>query len=62
MVISVGSLCPDEGFEVLRRVSQRTNTKLRHFAELIVNWPGGGELPDDLHLALDEALKDARSR
>ncbi|MER5531939.1 ANTAR domain-containing protein [Streptomyces sp. NPDC002677] len=60
VVISLGRLSPEQGFEVLRLVSQRTNTKLRNVAGLIVNWPGGGPLPDALHKALEKALTDVR--
>ncbi|MGW7243788.1 ANTAR domain-containing protein [Streptomyces sp. NPDC054804] len=61
VVISVGKLSPEQGFEVLRMVAQRTNIKLRKVAALIVNWPGGGLLPDALHQALEQALTDVRS-
>lgn len=61
VVISLGGLPPERGFEVLRMVSQRTNIKLRKVAALIVNWPGGGQLPDALHKALDQVLMDVRS-
>ncbi|MEU2624987.1 ANTAR domain-containing protein [Streptomyces sp. NPDC007157] len=61
VVISLGKFSPEQGFEVLRTVSQRTNTKLRKVAGLIVNWPGGGPLPDALHKALEQALTDVRA-
>ncbi|MER7841905.1 ANTAR domain-containing protein [Streptomyces sp. NPDC096040] len=61
VVISLGKFSPEQGFEVLRMVSQHTNTKLRKAAALIVNWPAGGPLPDALHKALEQALTDVRS-
>ncbi|MEU8717640.1 ANTAR domain-containing protein [Streptomyces sp. NPDC048663] len=61
VVISLGKLCPEQGFEVLRTVSQHTNTKLRKVAALIVNWPGGGPLPDAVHQALEQALTEVGS-
>ncbi|MFF4898079.1 ANTAR domain-containing protein [Streptomyces sp. NPDC001068] len=61
VVISLGKLSPEQGFEVLRTVSQHTNTKLRKVAALIVDWPAGGRLPEDLHGALEQALTDVRS-
>lgn len=61
VVIALGRLRPDQGFGVLREVSQRTNTRLRQIAELIVDWAGGEQLPDEIRAALDEALATARS-
>ncbi|TMU95027.1 ANTAR domain-containing protein [Streptomyces sp. DASNCL29] len=59
VVISHGRLLPDEGWNVLRTVSQNTNTKLRLIAEQIVQWPHSGRLPEDIQRALKAALARA---
>ncbi|MBL1082271.1 ANTAR domain-containing protein [Streptomyces actinomycinicus] len=61
VVISLGGLRPDQGFEVLRTVSQRTNTKLRDIAEQIVGWVHSERLAEDVRQALETALADAAS-
>ncbi|MFF7970664.1 ANTAR domain-containing protein [Streptomyces sp. NPDC007905] len=61
VVIAVGGLRPDQGFEVLRDVSQNTNIKLRQIAERIVDWVHTDRLPDEIREALDRALAAARS-
>ncbi|WP_420032333.1 ANTAR domain-containing protein [Streptomyces sp. cg28] len=60
VVIALGGLTPEQGWSVLREVSQHTNTKLREIAERIVAWTAGGELPDSARQALDAALLRAR--
>ncbi|MFF4537112.1 ANTAR domain-containing protein [Streptomyces aureus] len=59
VVISLGGLPPDRGFDVLRTVSQHTNVKLREVAERIVAWAHGSHLGQDIRHALDSALRDA---
>ncbi|MFF4211560.1 ANTAR domain-containing protein [Streptomyces sp. NPDC001796] len=61
VVITVGGLHPEQGFQVLREVSQHTNTKLRQVSELIVDWVHGEQLPDEIRTALNKALARARS-
>lgn len=61
VVVALGGLRPDQGFEVLREVSQHTNVKLRQISEMIVAWAQGEQLPDEIRTALDEALATARS-
>ncbi|MGW1988287.1 ANTAR domain-containing protein [Streptomyces collinus] len=61
VVITLGGLRPDQGFEVLREVSQHTNTKLRQVAELIVDWVQSEQLPEEIRTALDRALAAAQS-
>jgi hypothetical protein len=56
VVLAVGQLTPDEGWDVLREVSQRTNIKLRHVAQLIVDWGRTGQLPADIKAELDTSL------
>lgn len=61
VVITLGGLRTDQGFEVLREVSQHTNIKLRQISEQLVNWVHGEQLPDEIRNALDRALAAARS-
>ncbi|PKT72338.1 ANTAR domain-containing protein [Streptomyces populi] len=59
VVISLGGLPPDQGFGVLRMVSQKTNIKLREVAEQIVGWPADKKLSEDIRQALEAALSQA---
>ncbi|MFF4113573.1 ANTAR domain-containing protein [Streptomyces sp. NPDC001714] len=61
VVVSLGGLPPDQGFGVLRTVSQKTNIKLREVAEQIVAWPAGKELSEDIRQALEVALSQTGS-
>ncbi|MGJ5752317.1 ANTAR domain-containing protein [Streptomyces puniciscabiei] len=61
VVITLGGLHPEQGFQVLREVSQHTNTKLPQVSELIVDWVHGEQLPDEIRTALIKALPRARS-
>ena len=61
VVIALGGLRPEQGFQVLREVSQHTNTKLRQVSELIVEWVHSEQLPDEIRTSLDKALATARS-
>ncbi|GGV26503.1 ANTAR domain-containing protein [Streptomyces filipinensis] len=56
VVVSLGGLPPEQGFDVLRTVSQTTNIRLREVAEHIVGWPASKELSEDIRLALKDAL------
>ncbi|MEV7738608.1 ANTAR domain-containing protein [Streptomyces sp. NPDC088921] len=60
VVISLSGLRPDQGWEVLKAVSQRTNTKLRDVAQHVVRWPDLGSLPAEIRPALRIALAEAR--
>ncbi|MFK0160498.1 ANTAR domain-containing protein [Streptomyces sp. NPDC090499] len=61
VVVALGGLPPDQGFAVLRTVSQNTNIKLREVAEQIVGWPASKELSEDIRQALEAALSQAGS-
>lgn len=61
VVIALSGLRPDQGWEVLKAVSQRTNTKLRDVAQHVVRWPDLGSLPAELRPALRIALAEARA-
>ncbi|MGW6486219.1 ANTAR domain-containing protein [Streptomyces sp. NPDC055056] len=56
IILSVGHFNPEQGWDVLREISQRTNIKLRHVAELIVDWARTGHLPADIRTELDRQL------
>ncbi|MGQ4365928.1 ANTAR domain-containing protein [Streptomyces sp. SAS_272] len=56
VVVALGRMTPDEGWAVLREVSQRTNVKLRGVAELILLWGRRGELPPDIRAELEDVL------
>ncbi len=56
MVVALGRVTPDEGWAVLKDVSQHTNVKLRNVAEMILAWGRSGVLPPKIRVALEEAL------
>ncbi|MGW5434687.1 ANTAR domain-containing protein [Streptomyces sp. NPDC004059] len=56
MVVALGRVTPDEGWEVLREVSQHTNIKLRNIAELILIWGRRGDIPAEVGAELEDAL------
>jgi hypothetical protein len=56
MVVALGRITPDEGWEVLKDVSQHTNIKLRNVAELILIWARSGDIPREIRVELEEAL------
>ncbi|MEU9187250.1 ANTAR domain-containing protein [Streptomyces sp. NPDC048484] len=56
MMVALGRVTPDQGWSVLREVSQHTNIKLRNIAELIIVWGQNGDLPHDVLAALEDAL------
>ncbi|MFM9587885.1 ANTAR domain-containing protein [Streptomyces scabiei] len=61
VIIALGGLRPQQGFDVLRDVSQHTNIKLREIAGLVVDWALTRQLSDEVHRALDAALTRAQS-
>ncbi|MFJ5973306.1 ANTAR domain-containing protein [Streptomyces sp. NPDC093060] len=56
MMVALGRVTPDQGWEVLKDVSQHTNIKLRNIAELILIWGRRGDIPPAIRAALDDAL------
>ncbi|MFD8418130.1 ANTAR domain-containing protein [Streptomyces sp. NPDC059466] len=56
VLLAVGRLTPDEGWDTLRSISQNTNVKLRQVAELIVEWARTGRLPGDIRSQLEHEL------
>ncbi|MGW4565505.1 ANTAR domain-containing protein [Streptomyces sp. NPDC004561] len=60
VVITIGGLRPEQGWEVLKHVSQHTNVKLRDVAHCLVRWPACGRLPEVIRRALPAAMEHAR--
>jgi AmiR/NasT family two-component response regulator len=56
MIVVLGRVAPDEGWLVLKEVSQHTNIKLRSVAELILVWGRTGAMPREIRAALEDAL------
>ncbi|GGW76795.1 ANTAR domain-containing protein [Streptomyces lucensis JCM 4490] len=56
MIVALGRVTPEQGWEILKEVSQHTNIKLRNIAELILIWGRRGEIPEDVRARLEEAL------
>ncbi|WP_189984719.1 ANTAR domain-containing protein [Streptomyces capoamus] len=56
MVVALGRITPDRGWQVLKDVSQHTNIKLRNIAELILIWGRRGDIPAEVRAALEDAL------
>ncbi|GEC08257.1 ANTAR domain-containing protein [Streptomyces spinoverrucosus] len=56
MVVALGRVTPDQGWAVLKEVSQHTNIKLRTIAELILIWGRDGEMPPEIRAELEDAL------
>ncbi|MET7780320.1 MULTISPECIES: ANTAR domain-containing protein [Streptomyces] len=56
VVLAIGGLTPEQGWEVLKEVSQRTNIKLRHVSELIIEWARAGDLSADIRTELERQI------
>jgi hypothetical protein len=56
MLVALGRVSSDQGWAVLKDVSQHTNIKLRNVAELILIWGRNGEITPDLRAELEDAL------
>ncbi|MBC7270526.1 MAG: ANTAR domain-containing protein [Streptomyces sp.] len=56
MVVALGRVSPDQGWAVLKEVSQHTNIKLRNVAELILVWGRSGSIPPEIRAELEDAL------
>ncbi|GAA2768870.1 ANTAR domain-containing protein [Streptomyces paradoxus] len=59
VLVAVHRLEPAAGFEVLREVSQHTNTRLHTVAETVLSWAAG---KDRLPPPVDQELKAAMKR
>lgn len=56
ILVALGHVTPDQGWTVLREVSQHANIKLRNVAEMIVVWGREGELPEYVRVLLEDTL------
>ncbi|MET7520297.1 ANTAR domain-containing protein [Streptomyces sp. NPDC005480] len=56
VLIAVGRMTSAEAWDVLRETSMRTDIKLRHVAELLVEWGRSGVLCADIRTELDRQL------
>ncbi|MFJ2770467.1 ANTAR domain-containing protein [Streptomyces sp. NPDC087300] len=56
IVVALGQVAPEQGWEVLREVSQHTNIKLRAVADLILAWGQNGDLPAEVRDELGASL------
>ncbi|MFC7815305.1 MULTISPECIES: ANTAR domain-containing protein [unclassified Streptomyces] len=56
MIVVLGRVTPDQGWIVLKEVSQHTNIKLRNVAEMILIWGRAGVMPPEIRAALEDAL------
>ncbi|WP_369216428.1 ANTAR domain-containing protein [Streptomyces flavofungini] len=57
VLLVLGRLTPEEARSVLRTISQRTNTKLRDVATLLVQWARSGDLRADIRSELARQLR-----
>ncbi|MFJ7071985.1 ANTAR domain-containing protein [Streptomyces sp. NPDC098781] len=57
MIVALGRVAPDQGWSVLKDVSQHTNIKLRNVAELILIWGRDGQMPTEIRVELEDALE-----
>ncbi|MBO1332425.1 ANTAR domain-containing protein [Streptomyces sp. VRA16 Mangrove soil] len=55
-VVAIGSIAPEEGWRVLRDVSQRTNVKIRVVAEHVLMFAQGRPLPEAERVELNRAI------
>ncbi|MCW5252657.1 MULTISPECIES: ANTAR domain-containing protein [unclassified Streptomyces] len=56
MIVVLGRMAPDQGWVVLKEVSQHTNIKLRNVAESILIWGRSGVMPREIRVSLEDAL------
>ncbi|MET7544071.1 ANTAR domain-containing protein [Streptomyces sp. NPDC005507] len=62
VIVATGHMSPGESFDVLREVSMHTNIKLRHVAELVIEWGRTGNLCADVRHELDRRLAQRRAQ
>jgi hypothetical protein len=59
MVVALGRVTPDQGWQVLKEVSQHTNIKLRNVADLILIWGRTGDMPPQIRAELEDYPRPA---
>jgi predicted amidohydrolase YtcJ len=57
VLIAVYRIVPEDGFEVLRKVLQHTNIKVRALAEMVIGWGVGAALPPSVVREMDKAVE-----
>lgn len=57
IVMALGRLPANEAWNVLREVTQRTNSKLHLVSQLLTAWAESGELHLGVRIALEEAVR-----
>jgi AmiR/NasT family two-component response regulator len=57
-LIALGHIDARQGWAVLQQVSQHTNIKLRHVAELVITWAQSGDLAADIRAEPQQALRE----
>ncbi|MDT0485343.1 ANTAR domain-containing protein [Streptomyces doebereineriae] len=57
VLTAIHQLAPAAGFDVLREVSQHTNTKLHTVAGTVIAWALGQPLPESVGRELDAAVQ-----
>ncbi|MBL1103484.1 ANTAR domain-containing protein [Streptomyces sp. 5-8] len=60
VLVTMAKISPQDGFTVLREVSQHTNTKLSSIAEQIIEHARGAALPETVLAELHRALARRR--
>lgn len=56
VMVALGRMTPDQGWLVLKELSQHTNIKLRNVADLILIWGRMGHMPEDIRGELEDLL------
>ncbi|MEW2168134.1 ANTAR domain-containing protein [Streptomyces sp. NPDC007084] len=60
IVVAMGRLAPEQAEQILRELSRHTGIKLRHVAQLLIEWTRTGRLCADLRTELDRQLAGHR--
>jgi anti-anti-sigma regulatory factor len=60
IVVALAGLRTEDAWHVVREISQHTNIKMRHVAELIVEWAHTGHLASDIRHQLQKSLTNRR--
>ncbi|MFG2308720.1 ANTAR domain-containing protein [Streptomyces sp. NPDC048566] len=61
VVMKLGRLAPEQAEQILRDLSRHTGIKVRHVAQLLVEWTRTGRLCADLRTELDRQLATHRA-
>lgn len=56
MIVVLGRMTPDQGWIVLKEVSQHANIKLRNVAEMILIWGRTGVMPPEIRATLEASV------